>query len=111
MPFAPVNYQTSVDALGNPLNAVTSAAIPVTAGTTVVKAAPGRVISATITTAGTSTDNATIYDNSTTGSGTILAVIAGGGTVGNRIVIDAPALNGITVVNVASGPAFTLGFS
>ncbi|MGA2053652.1 MAG: hypothetical protein ABSH19_10105 [Opitutales bacterium] len=46
-----------------------------------------------------------------TGSGTILAVVAGGGTVGAVTAIDMPAVNGITVVNVASGPAFTVGYS
>jgi hypothetical protein len=111
MPFAPVTYQTSIDALGNPLNATNSAAIAAGASTTTIKAAPGRVIAATVTAAGTSTDNITIYDNASAGSGTILAVIAGGGTIGTRFVIDAPALNGITVVNVASGPAVTIGYS
>lgn len=110
MPISPVTYTCNVDKNGNSTKAELTAAIASAAATTVVKNAPGRVVNATITTAGTSSDNATIYDN-TAGSGTILAVIAGGGTVGAQQAIDLPANVGITVVNVASGPAFTLGYN
>ena len=110
MPFSPVSYIANVDADGNSIKAEKTAAIPVTAATTVVKAAPGRLVNAVVTTAGTSSDNATIYDN-TAGSGTILAIILGGTAVGTQITIDMPAANGITVVNVSGGPAFTLGYS
>jgi hypothetical protein len=110
MPRIPVTAYAVYDDAGNSVKAERTAAIASAAATTVVKSAAGRVISATITTAGSSSDNATIYDN-TAGSGTILAVIAGGGTVGAQQAIDLPAAVGITVVNVASGPAFTLGYS
>jgi hypothetical protein len=111
MPFSPAGYISNVDGAGNSVKAERTAAIAAGAATIVVKGAPGRVITAVITTAGTSTDNATIYDN-TAGSGTILAVIPGGTyTVGQQVTIDLPAAIGITVVNVASGPAFTLGYS
>lgn len=110
MPFSPVSYISNVDGSGNSTKAEQTAAIAAGAGTTVVKGASGRVVNALVTTAGTSTDNATVYDN-TAGSGTILAVIPGGGTVGAQIAIDMPAANGITVVNVSGGPAFTLGYS
>lgn len=102
---------TPYDDEGYPTNAVFTASIASSAATTVVKNAPGRVVRVVVTTAGTSTDNATIYDNASAGSGTILGVVAGGGTVGAVTAIDMPAVNGITVVNVASGPAFTLGYS
>ena len=110
MPFSPKSAYSIYDDAGNSVKAEKTAAIAAGAGTTVVKAAPGRVVNALVTTAGTSTDNATVYDN-TAGSGTILAVILGGTAVGTQITIDMPAWTGITVVNVASGPAFTLGFS
>jgi len=110
MPFSPKSAYSIYDDAGNSVKAEKTAAIAAGAGTTVVKAAPGRVVNALVTTAGTSTDNATVYDN-TAGSGTILAVILGGTAVGTQITIDMPAGTGITVVNVASGPAFTLGFS
>jgi hypothetical protein len=111
MPFSPKSAYSIYDDAGNSVKAERTAAIAAGAATTVVKGAPGRVINAVVTTAGTSTDNATIYDN-TAGSGTILAVIPGGTyTVGQNVSIDMPAQNGITVVNVASGPAFTLGYS
>lgn len=108
--FSPVSYQATVDVLGNPKDPTNAANIAASAGTTVVKNAPGRVATVAVTTAGTSTDNATIYDN-TAGSGLILAVIAGGTAVGTLITLNVPAAIGITVVNVASGPAFTLAYS
>jgi hypothetical protein len=112
MSRAPVTAQATYDDAGYPTEAQFTAAIATGAATTVVKAAPGRLLRAIITTAGTSSDNATIYDNASAGSGTILAVIPGGTTLtGAAVVIDLPAANGITVVNVASGPAFTLGYS
>lgn len=111
MPFVPVSYTSNVDGAGNSTRAEATKPIAASAGTTVVKNAPGRVISAVVTAAGTSTDNATVYDN-TAGSGTILAIIPGGTyTVGQQVTIDLPAAIGITVVNVASGPGFTLGYN
>lgn len=110
MSFSPVTYQATVDTLGNPVSPTNTAAIATGAATTVIKNAPGRVATITVTTAGTSTDNATIYDN-TAGSGTILAVVAGGTAVGTILNISLPAAIGITAVNVSGGPAFTLSFS
>jgi len=97
----------------NGFPAVAAFTTPIAAGssTTTVKASPGRLCRVVVTTAGTSTDNITIYDNATAGSGEVLAVIPGGGTVGTIYALDLPAVNGITVVNVASGPAVTIGWS
>ena len=112
MPKVPVSAYAVYDDAGNSVKAELAAAIAASAGTTIVKAAPGRLVNVVITTAGTSSDNATIYDNASAGSGKILAVIPGGTTLtGAQVVIDLPAANGITVVNVASGPAFTIGYN
>ena len=105
------NAVTLYDDRGFSLLANGTAAIAASAGTTVVKAAPGRLVKAVVTAAGTSTDNITLYDNASAGSGTVLGIIAGGGTVGATVTFDLPALNGITAVNVASGPAVVIGFS
>jgi hypothetical protein len=110
MPRSPVSAYAIYDDAGNSVKAERTVAIAAGASTTTVKSGAGRVVNCLITTAGTSTDNATVYDN-TAGSGTILAVIPGGGSVPAQITIDMPATNGITIVNVASGPAFTLGYS
>jgi hypothetical protein len=110
MAFSPVSYQAAVDTAGNPVEPTGTAAIAAGASTTVLKTGPGRLARVTVTTAGTSTDNATIYDN-TAGSGKIIAVILGGTAVGTSFPFDAPVATGITVVNVASGPAFTATFS
>jgi hypothetical protein len=108
MPKAPVSASSSYDDAGNPMQAEKTAAIASAAGTTVVKNAPGRVINAVVTTAGTAADNATITDGT---NGTILAVILGGTAVGTQITIQMPAANSIVVTNVAGGPAFTLGYN
>lgn len=110
MAFAPVTYQAAVDTAGNPIQPTGAIAIAAGASTTVVKTGSGRVVGVTVTGAGTSTDNATIYDN-TAGSGTVIATILGGTAVGTFFPFAAPVANGITVVNVASGPAFTLTYS
>lgn len=111
MPMSPVSYTSSVDAAGNSTKAEKTAAIAAAAGTQTIKAAPGRVVNILVTAAGTASDNATIYDNAAAGSGTILAIVPGGGSVGAQIAVDMPAANGITVVNVASGPGFTIGYN
>jgi hypothetical protein len=112
MAYSPKSAYAVYDDAGNSVKAELTAAIAAGAATTIVKGAPGRLVNVVITTAGTSTDNATIYDNATAGSGKILAVIPGGTTLtGAQVQIDLPAANGITVVNVSSGPAFTLGYS
>jgi hypothetical protein len=110
MPRSPVSGYAIYDDAGNSVKAERTVAIAAGASTTTVKSGQGRVVNCLITTAGTSTDNATIYDN-TAGSGTILAVIPGGGSVPAQVTIDMPASVGITIVNVASGPAFTIGYS
>jgi hypothetical protein len=104
----PSSAYTIYDDAGNSVKAEKTAAIATGAATAVVKNAPGRVISALVTTAGTSGDNATITDGA---SGTVLAVILGSAAVGAQVTIDLPAAVGIVVVNVASGPAFTIGYN
>jgi hypothetical protein len=108
--FAPVTYQAAIDTIGNPVSPTNALGIAAGASTTVVKATPGRVATVTVTVAGTSTDNATIYDN-TAGSGLILGVVAGGTAAGTILSLGVPAAIGITVVNVASGPGFTIAYS
>lgn len=103
-----MNFYATFDDHGNSLVAEVTAAIATGAATTTVKNAPGRVISALVTTAGTGGDNATITDGP---SGTVLAVILGSAAVGAQVPINLPAANSIVVVNVASGPAFTIGYN
>ena len=112
MPFSPKSAYAIYDDAGNSVKAESTAAIATGVATTIVKGAPGRLVNVVITTAGTGSDNATIYDNASAASGKILAVIPGGTTLtGAQVAIDLPAANGITVVNVSGGPAFTLGYS
>lgn len=89
---------------------VKTAVLAAGAGTVVVKASPGRLCKVVVTAAGTATDNITIYDNASAASGTVLAVIAGGGTVGTVYDLQMPAANGIFASNVASGPAVTISY-
>jgi hypothetical protein len=98
---------------------VENASVPAGVGTTVIKAGPGangtgmicRII---ITTAG-STGNCTIYDNPSTNSGTVLAVVPGttansAAVVGYVIDLRMPALTGITAVGASNSPGFTVSF-
>jgi hypothetical protein len=84
-----------------------SAAIPAGANTKTIKSGIGRLCRVSITTAGTA--NFSIFDN-TTGSGTALYVSPATTSQGQVIDIMLPAQLGITVVNQASGPAFTVSF-
>ena len=103
-----MSWYAIFDDAGNSVKAEKTAAIAAGAGTTTVKNAPGRVVNALITTAGTGGDNATVTDGP---SGTVLAVILGSAAVGAQVPINLPAAVGITVVKVASGPAFTIGYN
>lgn len=102
---------TRYDDAGYPSAATHTAAVAAGAGTTVIKASPGRLLRAVLTTAGTATDNITVVDNASTNSGTVLGVILGGGTVGTVYTFDLPAVNGITAVNVSGGPAATFSYA
>lgn len=104
------NAVTLYDDRGFCTSANATAPVAAAAGTTIIKASPGHLARVVVTAAGTATDNITIYDNASSGSGTVLGVIPGGGTAGAIVSFDLPALNGITAVNVASGPAVTIGF-
>ena len=109
---SPVSAYTVYDDAGNSVKAELTKAIATGVATTVVKGGSGRLVNVVITSAGTSSDNLTIYDNASAGSGAILAVIPGGTTLtGAQVTIDLPAANGITVVNVSGGPAVTIGYS
>lgn len=102
---------TLYDDRGYSLLATKTSVVAAGAGTTVAKNGPGRLVKAIYTTAGTSTDNVTIYDNASAASGTVLAVIPGAGTIGSSVSIDLPALNGITAAGVSGSAALVLGFS
>lgn len=82
-----------------------------TTGPTVVKASAGRLCRIAITAAaGTTTGNTTVYDNATTGSGTILAVVPNNTAVGTFIDVQMPAANGITMAGGANSPAMTISY-
>ena len=76
-----------------------------------VKASPGRLASVIITTTGAGAGPVLIYDNPSTNSGTVIGAIPGNAAAGTRFPFDMPALAGIWVQGVASGPAFTVGYS
>ncbi len=84
-----------------------SAAIASGSSTKTLKSGAGRLGRVAITTAGTA--SFTVFDN-TTGSGTALSVSPATTAQGQIIDIQMPAQIGITVVNQASGPAFTVSF-
>jgi hypothetical protein len=85
-----------------------SAFIPTGSSTTTIKRGPARVCRIIITSAGTAAF--TIFDN-TAGSGSVLYASPTAMSVGQIIDLQVPAQIGITIVNVASGPAFAISFN
>jgi hypothetical protein len=78
------------------------------ANTKTLKVGKGRLCRISITTAGTA--SFTVFDN-TAGSGAVLFTSPATTVVGTVYDINLPAEIGITVVNVASGPAFAVSFN
>jgi len=76
------------------------------AANTVIKATPGRLARILVTATGT--NQMAIYDNATTNSGTIIAIVPANAVVGTLIDCQAIALNGITVAGNASNPGVTI---
>jgi hypothetical protein len=84
-----------------------TAAIGSGASTTTLKVGAGRLCKIVITAVGSAAFS--IFDN-TTNSGTALFISPTSTTVGTIFDVQMPCNIGITVVNVASGPAFTLSY-
>ena len=85
-----------------------SQAVASGANTVVIKAAPGRLCRLVITTAGTA--SVTIFDNASAASGTVLFVSPATTSIGTIFDIQMPAQAGITVLNPASSPGFTVSW-
>ena len=91
--------------------ATTNVAVPSTASNQVVKATPGYLSGALVTSVPGSPVALNIYDNATTNSGTIIGTIPSTATVGTFWPFNMPALNGITAAKTANTPAVTLAYS
>lgn len=108
MTFNPVI--TLVDANGYPVDGSKTAVVAAGAGTTVVKGSAGR-LAAVVVTGANSTGVLTFYDNATTNSGTVIAVVPSGATTGTRYPLDVPAVNGITAVGASGSAGVTVIYS
>jgi len=73
---------------------------------TIVKGSPGRLARILVTVSGTSALN--VFDNSSTASGTQIALVPASAPVGTLIDCQAPALNGITIQGNAANPGVTI---
>lgn len=73
---------------------------------TVIKGSPGRLVRVLITASGTNA--LTIFDNASSPSGTIIALVPPSATVGTLIDCQAPAANGITVAGNSANPGVTI---
>jgi hypothetical protein len=92
----------------------TTRAIAAGTGTTVIKNSAGRLVRCIVTAAGT-TGNLTIYDNASTGSGTVLLIVPGAtnvatAAIGSDYVSEMPAALGITAVGATGSPAVTCSY-
>lgn len=86
-----------------------------TVGPTVIKATPGRLMRALITTAGT-TGTETFFDNASACSGTIIGIIPGTTAVTTAVAgtpydIEMIAANGITACGAVGSAALTVSFN
>lgn len=84
----------------------------ITAGTTsntVVKGSSGRLASILVTSAGTNALN--VYDNASTASGTIIALIPANSAAGTFTMLKVPASNGITVAGSSNNPGVTIFYT
>jgi hypothetical protein len=79
------------------------------AGAFVAKDLPGSLLGVVVTTLGTA--GLSIYDNGATGQGNALLAIAPSAAQGSLYAPTQRAVNGITALQVASGPAATLYFA
>ncbi|WP_438489572.1 hypothetical protein [Streptomyces sp. S186] len=108
MPRNPV--VTLVDDNSSSIGGTTTVPVTAGAGTVVVKAAPGRLCRVVVTAAGT-TGAVTFYDNASSATGTVLAVVPGSAAVGALYEVQMPAANGIVVAAAASSVALTVAYS
>lgn len=91
------------------VNAGGRASLAIAAGVatnTVVRNSPGRLARILVTASGSNALN--IFDNSSTPSGTQIALVPASAPAGTIIDCQAPALNGIVVQGNASNPAITI---
>jgi hypothetical protein len=105
------SVSTLVDDNGFAITASSTAVVAAGVGTTVIKKTAGRLVRVVVTGA-VPTGALTFYDNASTGSGTVLAVIPGSGVVqGQAYDIQMPAANGITAVGATGSAAVTVSYS
>ena len=98
--YQPALEGETITGEGKWTTAVTAAQIA--AAAVVVKAAPGRLCKVLVTTTTTTSEAITIYDNASTASGTVIAVIPGDTSAGTVIDFQMPCNNGITIEQNAS---------
>lgn len=99
---AGANGHAQVCAIANQATAVAAA----TVSDTVIKNETGVLVSVLVTAA--DSNPMEIYDNATTGSGTIIGLIPANAPAGSLISFQMPAANGITVKGHADNPAVTI---
>ena len=107
MPRNPV--VTLVDDTSSSIGGTATTALAAGAGTVVVEAAPGRLCRVVVTAAG-STGAVTIYDNASSATGIVLAVIPGSAAVGAVYEVQMPAANGIVAAAAAPSVALPVAY-
>jgi hypothetical protein len=87
-----------------------TASIAAGAGTTVVKASPGRLRQVIVVAAGTGSGSVKFYDHPSAANGTVIAAIPATIAVGEIFPFQVPAAYGVTVLSVSSGPALCVSY-
>ncbi len=83
--------------------------VPIAAGVaanTVIKATPGRLVRVLVTATGTNPMQ--FFDNASAASGTIIGALPASPAIGTVLLLDMPALQGITAGGNAANPAVTV---
>ena len=83
-----------------------------TAGNTVVWANPGVLCKILVTSTGTGSGTfASVYDNATTNSGSVVFAIPSNAAAGTVYDLQVPVTNGITVAQVLNGPGLCVTYN
>ncbi len=87
-----------------------TATVAAGAGTTVLKAAGGRLRSVLVTAAGSGSGDVVFYDEAQA-AGTVIGLIPATVDIDTFTTFEMPAAIGITCVSVANGPALTVSLA
>jgi hypothetical protein len=88
----------------------TTAQIPAGASTTTLLVSAGRLGQVVVLATGTGSGGVLFFDNNSAGTGNVVGYVPANAAAGTVVTFDMPLANGLTVVNVANGPALAVAW-